>query len=156
VECAERVSRQIANARFVWVGDGGLGPEWDQQVAERGLGAVVQRVAWQADVPAFLLAADVFLHVAEYEGLPLAILEALSAGLPCAITENLLGEMPFLNPHNSISVGAGDDWIATLRDPEKLAAIGAAGRALAEAEFSFGEMAARYEGLYRESAEAAA
>ncbi len=149
LETAERIHAKIPTARFVWVGDGTLGGEWDAWVAARGLGKVIRRVGWQRNVRDFLFAADVFLHTAEFEGLPLAILEALSAALPCAITPNLLAEMPFLNAGNSISISEDGTWASVLADPARLAELGANARKLAEAEFSFDIMAARYEALYR-------
>lgn len=151
LEHAARVHTQIPSARFVWIGDGAMTADWDRDVATRGLERVVQRLSWQDDVASFLLAADVFLHTAEFEGLPLAILEAISAGLPCAITSNLLGEMPFFDASNSITISDDDSWLHVLDDRVELAARGRAARALAEAEFSFEKMAARYEELYREA-----
>ena len=76
--------------------------------------------------------------------------EALSAGLPCAISPNLMREMPFLNDTNSIAIGDGDDWALTLADPSELAVRGKNARRLAEEQFSFDIMASRYEALYRE------
>ena len=134
--------------RFVWVGDGALSKEWDERAAQLGY---VRRVVWQRSVSEFLFAADVFLHTAEFEGLPLAILEALSAGLPCAITPNLLAEMPFLDETNSISISEGEVWADVLSDPSRLDALGENARQLAEKCFSFDTMAARYETLYEEA-----
>ena len=150
LEHAERILERLPHARFIWVGDGQLAPEWDRWVGERHLGNVIQRLPWRSDVRDMLFAADAFLHVAEFEGLPLAILEALSAGLPCAISPNLLREMPFLNGTNSVAIGAGDAWAETLADPGTLSLLGKNARRLAEEQFSFDIMAARYEALYRE------
>jgi glycosyltransferase involved in cell wall biosynthesis len=147
---AGRMLERLPHARFLWVGDGSLAPEWDRRVAERGLGGAVQRVGWQRNVRDFLFAADALLHVAEYEGLPLSILEALSAGLPCAITPNLLREMPFLDATNSIAIGDDEAWADVLSDPAALAMLGRSARKLAEEQFSFDTMATRYEALYRE------
>ena len=152
LETAAEIHRHIPEARFRWVGDGSLTADWDAWVAERKLGAVIRRLPWQNEVPRFLSAADVFMHTAEFEGLAFAILEALAAGLPCAITPNLLGDMPFLNVQNSVAIGDDGRWIDTLRDRAKLCEIGRAARRLAEKEFSFACMAAEYEALYRECA----
>ena len=85
LEEAERIHRVLPQARFVWLGDGALAGDWDREVRARGLGDFVRRLPWQMDVQPFLFAADLFLHTAEFEGLPLAILEALSARSPlCA------------------------------------------------------------------------
>ena len=151
LEKAERILRVLPEAKFLWVGDGRLSGEWDAQVAAKGLGQRIRRLPWHNDVQSLLLAADVFLHVAEFEGLPLAILEAMSAALPCAITTNLLGEMPFMTAENSLAVGEDDSWIEKLRDPVALRARGAAARRLAEERFSFEKMAESYEALYRET-----
>ena len=151
LEKAEQILRTLPEAKFLWVGDGRLSGEWDARVAAQGLGQRIRRLPWHNDVQSLLLAADVFLHVAEFEGLPLAILEAMSAALPCAITANLLGEMPFMTAENSLAVGDDDSWIEKLRDDAALRARGAAARRLAEERFSFEKMAESYEALYRET-----
>ena len=150
LELAARIVGRLPHARFIWVGDGSLAPDWDRWVAERHLGNVIQRMPWQQNVRDLLFAADAFLHVAKFEGLPLAILEALSAGLPCAITPNLLGEMPFLDRDNSVTIDKDGLWAEILPDPQQLAWLGGNARRLAEEQFSFDMMAARYEALYRE------
>jgi glycosyltransferase involved in cell wall biosynthesis len=151
IEKAAQVLRTFPEAKFLWVGDGKMSEEWDARVAEKGLGASIRRLPWHNDVQSLLLSADVFLHVAEFEGLPLAILEAMSAALPCAITANLLGEMPFMNSENSIAVGDDESWLDALRDPSRLRLLGMAARQLAEERFSFGKMAQSYEALYEET-----
>ena len=149
LEYAARILERLPHSRFVWVGDGRLAPEWDRWVAQRQLGNVIQRLPWRGNVRDVLFAADAFLHVAEFEGLPLAILEALSAGLPCAISPNLLREMPFLDATNSVAIGEGGAWAEILADPQALAMRGKAARRLAEEQFSFDIMASRYEALYQ-------
>jgi glycosyltransferase involved in cell wall biosynthesis len=150
IGAAKSIFRRVPRARFIWVGDGPLSDSWDATIAKQNLGYAIQRIGWQKNVRDFLFAADVFLHTAEFEGLPLAILEALSAGLPCAVTPNLLTEMPFFEADNSIAVGTDDAWADVFNDPARLRAIGQAGRRLAEERFSFARMAAEYETLYRE------
>ena len=147
LEIAARILRELPNAKFLWIGDGDLAEAWDREVAAKALADKVRRLPWQTDAPAFLAAADVFLHVAEFEGLAFAILEALAAGLPCAITPNLLAEMPFLNSTNSIAIAEDNAWLTSVKNP----AIGKAARALAEKDFSFATMAENYEALYREA-----
>ncbi len=151
LEKAEQILQVVPAAKFLWVGDGSLSTDWDARVAAKGLGTSIRRLPWHNDVQSLLLSADVFLHVADYEGLPLAILEAMSAALPCAITANLLGEMPFMNDSNSIAIDEDKFWITKLRDTEQLRALGDAARRLAEAKFSFGTMAESYDTLYAET-----
>lgn len=151
LEQARLVTAARPDVRFVWVGDGQLAGDWDARVRELNLGATVQRLPWQREVAPLLFAADVFLHVAEYEGLPLAILEAMSAGLPCAIADHLLAEMPFFQRDEVLPVTSDGSWAVPLDEPAKLAALGTRLRQLAEERFSFDVMAASYEALYRET-----
>jgi glycosyltransferase involved in cell wall biosynthesis len=148
---AARILTIRPNARFLWVGDGNLADEWDKTIRQLNVAQAVRRVGWQMDVTPFLFAADLFLHVAEFEGLPLAILEAMSAALPCAISKNLLREMPFFDEQSAIAVDGEAAWARILDDRSRLSTIGQCARELAEKQFSFGTMAARYEALYREA-----
>lgn len=148
---AMEILREVPDAKFLWIGDGALTGEWDAQAASANLTHAVRRLPWTNDVASFLCAADLFLHVAEFEGLPLALLEAMSSALPCAITENLFAEMPFLNSENAIAVREDRLWLNSLRDRARLAQIGGAARRLVEDEFSFHKMALRYEALYEEA-----
>lgn len=149
LELAAQIRAKIPEAHFLWIGDGALASEWDAHVQRHGMNDYVRRLPWQDQVRDHLFASDAFLHTAEFEGLPLALLEAMSAGLPCAITPNLLAEMPFLNQENCIAIQG--DWLSTLADREQLARQGKAARRLAEENFSFDLMAQRYEALYRET-----
>jgi glycosyltransferase involved in cell wall biosynthesis len=149
LETALRIAERLPHARFYWIGDGLLAEQWDLWVAERHLQGVIERVPWQRDVLPWLFAADAFLHTAEFEGLPLAVLEALSASLPVCLTPNLLSEMPFLTPEVAIPVGEGSpEWADILADPDLLRVKGIAARKLAEEQFSYGMMAKRYVDLY--------
>jgi glycosyltransferase involved in cell wall biosynthesis len=148
---AEQVRRALPTAKFLWVSDGQQSADWDAWVEARHLGPTIQRQPWRNDVPALLLAADVFLHAAEFEGLPLAILEAMSAALPCALSAAALREMPFLDAQNSVTIDDDASWAEALAQRERRHALGHAGRLLVEEEFSCSKMAERYETLYCEA-----
>ena len=151
LERAREILRAIPHARFLWIGDGVLGGAWDEWIAAHQPIERIQRVPWRNDVPLLLLAADAFLHVAHSEGLPLALLEAMSAALPCIITDHLLEDMPSFDPSNSLRVDGDGKWLTALRDREKLRELGAGARRVAEENFSVALMAERYEALYRET-----
>jgi L-malate glycosyltransferase len=68
------------------VGDGPDRPELELRVSAMGLGRDVQFLGHRRDVPALLAAADVFVLSSLWEGLPLALLEAMAAGLPSVVT----------------------------------------------------------------------
>jgi glycosyltransferase involved in cell wall biosynthesis len=148
VEIAARVAAAVPNAKFFWIGDGPLAADWDARAAALGLGARAQRLGWRDDVGTLLGCGDLLLHTAEYEGLPLAILEAMAAGVPCAVSETLYREMPFLDESNSICASDETALIEVLRAPAELARRARAAGALAAAKYSIEAMAEAYERLY--------
>jgi glycosyltransferase involved in cell wall biosynthesis len=155
LERAAEMLRAIPEARFLWVGDGVLSGAWDEWIAGHSVGGRIQRVPWRNDLPLLLLAADAFLHLAQSEGLPLALLEAMSAALPCVVTEHLREEIPTLNATNSIILDEQGRWLKALHDPDGLRRLGAAARLVAAEKFSCEKMAKSYEALYHETLSAA-
>jgi len=149
LEIAARIAATEPGAKFFWIGDGPLAAEWDARAAALGLTPRAQRLGWREDVAALLGSGDLLLHTAEYEGLPLAILEAMAAGLPCAVSEGLYHELPFLDESNSICASDEQALTALLRDRAGLARRGRAAAELAKARYSTDAMAAAYESLYR-------
>lgn len=69
-------------ARLHYVGAGGLAPSLEREAAELGLLDAVGFVGFVADPAPQLLDAHVLLAPGEFEGLPLAPMEALASGLP--------------------------------------------------------------------------
>jgi glycosyltransferase involved in cell wall biosynthesis len=151
LERAVEILRAVPQARFLWVGDGVLREAWDDWIAAHQPIERIHRVPWRNDVPLLLLAADAFLHIAHSEGLPLALLEAMSAALPCVITDHLREDIPAFDPGNSITIDAQGRWLEALRDRERLRTLGAGARRVAEEKFAVGKMAESYVDLYQET-----
>jgi len=149
LEIAARILARIPEAKFFWIGDGPLAAEWDSRAAALGIASQAQRLGWREDVAPLLACGDLLLHTAEYEGMPFAILEAMAAGLPCAVSEALHREMPFLDETNSIRLSEDDAGIEVLRDRGELSRRAKAAGELAAARFSTEVMAGAYEELYR-------
>ncbi len=114
LDAIERVHTCHPQARFVWVGDGPLAEELAAQIAARALGDVVEQAGRRDDVPALMAAADLFVLPSQFEGLPLVVLEAMSAGMPVVGTR-VCG--------TSEAVGDGvTGWLVEDGDPHALAA----------------------------------
>lgn len=73
--------------RFVAVGQGPQEHDVRALHAGLGLGDRFQLLGYRADVPRILAACDVFVMASRYEGLPVALMEALAAGLPVVATD---------------------------------------------------------------------
>lgn len=154
LETARELRRRMPSARFLWVGDGNLAGRWNEWVAREGLKEVISCAGWQADTQPFLLAADLLLHVAEYEGLPLAVIEAMAAGLPCAVTRELAVEVPLFDESVVLFLDGTDALASRLQAPDMLGELARNARRLAEEHFSAGAMVDAYERVYREAGRA--
>ena len=78
--------RQFPSARLVLIGDGDQRPALQQLQGQLGLNGEVTFAGLQDDVSRWLAAADVYVQPSRREGLPLAVLEAMAAGLPVIAT----------------------------------------------------------------------
>ena len=150
LEMARTIVRHIGNAKFCWLGDGELKPEWDRTVRDFGLAEKVSAPGWVADPGPFYAASDVFLHLAAFEGLPFAVLEAMAAGLPCCLTPNLVAEFGDLQGLVRIDCESAG-WLVELQDPVRRRYLGDVARKNAIEGFSVERMAADYLSLYREA-----
>ncbi|MGQ0743355.1 MAG: glycosyltransferase [Acidimicrobiales bacterium] len=72
--------------RFICVGQGPLAAEMASQVRDLGIGATVNLVGFRADIAEVLAACDLFCLSSRYEGLPVAMLEAMAMGLGVVAT----------------------------------------------------------------------
>jgi glycosyltransferase involved in cell wall biosynthesis len=136
-------------ARVLCVGGGPLGDPTRALFQQAGVQAIF--TGPRTDVPRLLRAMDVFVFPSLYEGLPLAVVEAQAAGLPCVVSTEVTREVeavPGLIRWLPLSAGAGiwaDAVLEAGRRPVQ-AAIGltAMRRSPFSVETSFANMQAIY------------
>ena len=80
------------NARLLLVGDGELRSKIEEKVKCKELSERVIFTGVRSDIPDLLQAMDVFVLPSLYEGLPVTLIEAQSAGLPCVISDKVSTE----------------------------------------------------------------
>jgi glycosyltransferase involved in cell wall biosynthesis len=92
-------------------------------VRRLGIGDRVSLLGPRSDVPSLLATSDLFLSASRYEGMPIAVLEALASGLPAVLSpieehEEVAGNMPgcVIADHNTPAPIA-DACEAMLRSP---------------------------------------
>ncbi|MDL2316048.1 glycosyltransferase [Desulfovibrio sp. OttesenSCG-928-A18] len=74
---------------LVMVGEGPERAKLEDLRAQLGLEDRVALAGFRSDVPAFLKAADIFAMPSDFEGLPIAHLEAMYCGLPAVLSEHV-------------------------------------------------------------------
>ena len=97
------------------VGDGPEEASVRSLCEEYGLGANVHFLGRRDDVPELLAAADLFVLPSDYEGLPISLLEAMSAGLP-----TVASDVPGIR--DAVSADPGCARLVAPRDEAALAA----------------------------------
>jgi glycosyltransferase involved in cell wall biosynthesis len=129
-------------------------------IAEHGWERRAHLLGPRADVPDLQAGADVFVMPSLWEGLPLALLEAMFAARPIVATRTQ--GIPEAIDHDRegllVEPGDSDALAAALlqlaRDGALRSRLGAAARARAVAQFSHERMVDQYEVLYRSALEA--
>ena len=76
-------------AVLLLVGDGDLRAEMEQKAAALGISSHVIFTGIRSDVPDLLQAMDCFVFPSLYEGIPVTMVEAQAAGLPCIVSDGV-------------------------------------------------------------------
>lgn len=144
-------------ARFLLVGDGPLRAKLELTAQALELGGSLHWAGLQSDVRPWLAAMDLYLQSSDYEGLPVALLEAMAMELP--VVASTVGGVPE-------AVLAGETGLLVPpRQPEALAAaarslldqpeardrLGRQGRRRVCQCFDVQRMQERLEAIYRET-----
>jgi glycosyltransferase involved in cell wall biosynthesis len=144
-------------AHLVMLGEGSLRGQLTSYIREHGLDRRVHLLGQRNEVPECLAASDVFVLSSSWEGNPLAVMEAMAAGLP--VVSAGVGGVPELveSGQHGLLIRPGDRAGFTnalrtlLNNPEKRAAMANAARARAMAAFNVDRMTQGYANLYRQA-----
>jgi glycosyltransferase involved in cell wall biosynthesis len=150
-----RQERGRRDLRLWVVGCGPLRAELDRAVADPELEGRVRLLGLRKDVPRLLAGSDLYVSAARWEGLPVSILEAMSAARPIVATA--VGDVPrIVDGRNGRLVPPGEpEALAAaldeaLSDPKRLLAWGEGGARRVHAEFGLATWADRILSLYDE------
>jgi glycosyltransferase involved in cell wall biosynthesis len=97
----------------VWIGDGELRARTEREIRRSALGSRFLLLGERSDVPALLPAFDVFALSSLYEGLPCALVEAMTCGIPVVATA--------VNSVPEIVIAGRTGLLARPADPSALA-----------------------------------
>lgn len=144
------------------VGDGPERGRLEALVSELGVADRVRFWGERHDVARFFAAADVFTMSSISEGLPMSLLQAMSAGLPALVTDvGGMAEVVRL-AEGGLTAPVGDSaalakqMLVLASNAELRRRAGEAGRAVFAREFTLAHMDAGYMHLYLQSARAGA
>ena len=142
--------------RYLICGEGSLRASLEAHVRTLGLQDAVRFTGFTPDVPRYLAAADILIHVPSWEGLGVAVIEGLAAGLP--VIASRVGGIPELiedqvtgllvPPQDATALAAAIERL--VHNPQWAKTLGAQGQAFVRAQFDVSVMAQANESLYKE------
>jgi glycosyltransferase involved in cell wall biosynthesis len=155
VEATAALAPRARNLHVLLVGDGELAGAVRAQVEAAGLGERVHFLGSRRDVPEILAASDSFVLPSLWEGLPVALVEAMASQLPVIAT--------MVSGTSQVMVGGQTGWLVppgdagalaeamndVLSDPAGAAAMAIAGRERVTAMFSARSQAEQLVDLFR-------
>jgi glycosyltransferase involved in cell wall biosynthesis len=152
------VHRHHPNTRL-WIS--GTGWEWLEkklkaQRSELGLDNAVEFVGFKQNLWPMLLSSDMMIHTSHVEGVPVAILYGMTAGLPIVVSD--VGSLYEVIEQgvNGIRIPENDNQafaaaiIELLKDPARAKRMGEAARHFVETDYSIETAVRRVEQTYRE------
>lgn len=157
---AARVRAALPTAHFLLVGDGPLRGEVEGWIKAHNLNDCVHLAGLQTEVRPYVAAMDVHQMSSQFEGLPIALLEAMAmarpvvatavGGIPEVITDSQNGRLVPPAAPDRLAEAA----ITLLRDDAGREAMGRAARETVAERFSIVRMQRQLEAIYREVIEA--
>jgi len=154
LEAAALVTKTIPNAAFVIAGRGDLLSDLQHTAQMLGIDRQVLFLGHRQDIAALLQAMDVFVLPSLSEGLPLALLEAMSARKP--VVGTAVGGVPevIVDGETGLIVPPKDapalahKIVFLLTHPDEAMRLGRLARLRVEEQFSVSSMVRGYEDLY--------
>lgn len=154
---ARGILDSVPEARFLLVGDGPLREEIEAERTKLGLDDHVKMPGLLTDVRPWLSAMNAYVMSSEFEGLPIAMLEAMACELPAVCTdvggirevvrEGVDGHL--VAPENPLDLVA--PLVEMFRNPKKMAQMGAEARNRVEEGFGMKRMMGELEAIYRKA-----
>ena len=156
LEAARQVAERDSNALFLIAGDGELRSELEELARTLRIADRTRFLGWRRDLTTLYAATDVFLLTSRNEGTPVALIEALAAGVPGVSTDvggvgDVIDsdEVGLLAPFGDARALA-QHVAALLADPARCRAMGARGRTAVAARYHVDRLVNDIERLYRE------
>jgi glycosyltransferase involved in cell wall biosynthesis len=148
------LSKQAPQARLIIAGSGPLQPQLERMAQALDILDSVEFVGLQGDVQSLLHESNVAVLPSRWEGMPVAILEAMACGLPCVASYVSGSEDIIQHGVNGLLVepedyrGLAEALLTLLRDPALAQQYGNAARVTIEKHYSLERITDKYIELY--------
>ena len=114
IEAFSHMAKQADDIVLLCVGDGELRGEITEQIEAEGLRGRVILTGVRSDVSDLLQAADAFVFPSIHEGLPVTLIEAQAAGLPCYMSDHVTDECVVTDLVTKLPISDPEVWSAKI------------------------------------------
>jgi glycosyltransferase involved in cell wall biosynthesis len=150
-----KIKNSIEQVELLIIGEGALRYDLEAHADSIGVSGITKFTGPRTDIPEILRALDVFVLPSLWEGLPLALLEAMASGLPVIATD--VGGIPevvinretglLIQPSNSQAIA--DAVLLLFNDRNLRIRLANAGSAFVYAQFSAQTLVKEMETVYK-------
>ena len=131
LESFARLHEQKPESVLLLVGDGELRDEIEKKIAALGIGDSVILTGNRSDVAELMQAMDLLAFPSQWEGLPVTVVEAQAAGLPCLISDRVTRDVDLSPLVRRLPIDSAEDWARAMTEPaarqdvcKEIAAVG--------------------------------
>lgn len=147
LESFARLHEQKPESTLLLVGDGALRGEIEEKIAALGIQNSVLLTGNRSDVAELMQAMDLLAFPSKWEGLPVTVVEAQAAGLPCLISDRVTRDVDLSPLVRRLPIDSADAWAEAMAEPVERQDVHGA---IAAAGFDIGESVERLSGLYNQ------
>lgn len=120
IDIFKELQKVKKDAVLLWVGYGYLKEPIEDYIRENGLTDKVILTGKQGNVAPYLQAMDVFLLPSFSEGLPVSLIEAQAAGLPCVCSDRITKEADVTGLCAFVDIENKDGWVDSILQASKI------------------------------------
>lgn len=156
IEAAAKLVESLPNATFTFLGDGELRESLEAQVSSLGIKKNIVFAGSVDDVADRLRQVNLFISTSHYEGMPMAVLEAMASGVPVIASDVPGNSVVVEHGVNGLLYKAGDvaDLLEKVREVVNMPGLAAKrarnARECVESKYSASAVAQRHADLYHE------
>ena len=111
-----KLHQLVPDSKLVLIGEGDLRNSIEQFIKNNNLSQSVILTGARSDVYDFYQAMDVFVMPSLYEGLPVSLIEAQTAGLPCVVADTISTDAAVTDLVEFIPLDDVEKWIEAIRN----------------------------------------
>lgn len=112
--------KEDSNYLLLLISDGGLLEPMKKKSQDLGIDDNVLFLGKTTEISQYLQAMDLFVLPSLYEGLPVVLVEAQAAGLPCFVSDKVSKEADLTNSLCFLDITDRKEWVRSIRGKERM------------------------------------